>query len=297
MKSSAVPQLQSAVRALGQALAVVGLGLALFAAVPAAQAKDLGIEGQIYEPLEEDFRLMLMRLMARQDWTERQEELQESARNYTKNLPSYYLPRAEQTRTRWKDVGIVVTEDIFLPSVEWETGSVFAPDEKLAVPAGTYLNPVAKLPSAGIERLFVFDATDPEQLATAKALMKENIPQLSFMLIAGDLGPLAEEMNRPIYHPPPSMLEKFYLRAVPSLIGFGRGLHQGHMAVTEFTLPVEAATVKRAWYGLAYPGYNPEKLVDVPTPANQLDTPATASVLENADQRSIQPPTTQASQK
>lgn len=271
-----------------RAAAAVGLGLAILASVPAAQAKDLGIEGQIFEPLEEDFRVMLMRLMARQDWTERQEELQDSARNYTKNLPAYYLPRAEQTRTRWKDVGIVVTEDIFLPSINWETGSVFAPDETLAVPAGTYLNPIAKLPSAGIERLFVFDATDPEQLATAKALMKENIPQLSFMLIAGDLGPLAEEMNRPIYHPPPSMLEKFYLRAVPSLVGFGRGAHQGHMAVTEFTLPVDAAAIKSAWYGLAYPGYDPTKLVDVPTPPNQLDSPAEASVLDNADKQSIQ---------
>jgi conjugal transfer pilus assembly protein TraW len=272
-------------------LAVAGacIGLAMLSCSAPAPAKDLGIEGQIYELLEEDFRVMLMRLMARHDWTERQEELKASARDYTKNLPAYFMPRAEETRTRWKDVGIVITEDIFLPHVDRETGSVFAPDEKLAVPAGTYLNPIAKMPSAGIERLFVFDATDPDQLAAAKELMKANIPQLSFMLIAGDLGPLAEEMNRPIYHPPPSMLEKFYVRAVPSMIGFGRGQHQGHMAVTEFKLPLDAKDVKRAWFGLPYPGYDPTALTDVPSPPDQLDTPAPSDVLENADKQSVLP--------
>lgn len=276
--------------ALRAALLALIFGVAL--ALNSASAKDLGIEGQIFEPIEEDFRVMLMRLMARQDWVERQEELKESARNYTKNLPAYALPRAAETRTRWKDVGVVVTEDIFLPFVEWETGSVFAPEERLAVPAGTYLNPIAKLPSAGIERLFVFDATDPQQLAVAKDLMRENIPQLSFMLIAGDLGPLAEEMNRPIYHPAPSMLERFYVRAVPSLIGFGRGPHQGHMAVTEFTLPLTADTVKTAWFGLPYPGYAPHSLHDVASAADQLDLPAPAAVLENANKAAVAGPST-----
>lgn len=248
-----------------------------------ANAVDLGTEGQVFEPIEEDFRVMLMRLIARHDWAERQEELQASAKSYTKNLPSYMLPLAEETVTRWKDVGIVVTEDIFLPHVEWETGSVFMPDEKLAVPAGTYLNPIAKLPAAGIERLFVFDATDPQQLAAARELMKQNIPQLSFMLIAGDLGPLAEEMNRPIYHPPPTMLEKFFVRAVPTLIGFGKGPHQGHMAVTELKLPLDVSTIKRAWYGLPYPGYSPEALPDAEPGESSLTEPAPAELLNKAN--------------
>lgn len=237
-------------------------GLAVAMAVP-AQATDLGVEGQVFEPIEEDMRVMLMRLLARHDWSESQQTLQESAENYTKNLPAYFLPRADKTETVWKDVGIVVTEDIYLPWVDWKTGSVFEPQQKLAVEKGTYLNPVAKLPAAAIERLFVFDATDPDQLAFAKELMKLNIPQLSFMLVAGDLGELSKEMNRPIYHPPPTMLEKFHVTAVPSLIGFGRGQHQGHMAVTSFKLPADVAAVKRAWFGLPHAGYDPDSLPDV----------------------------------
>lgn len=227
-----------------------------------AQAKDLGIEGTIYEPIEEDFRIMLMRLIARQDWTQHAEALEESARDYTKNLPSYFVVRADKTQTIWKDVGIVTTEDITLPWVDGQTGSVFEPEQVLAVKAGTYLNPITEMPAAAIERLFVFDATDPEQMALARALMVANIPQLSFMIVAGDLGPIAKEMNRPIYHPAPAMLERFHVTAVPTLIGFGKGQHQGHMAITQFKLPTSIEEIKGAWFGLPYSGYTPDEITD-----------------------------------
>lgn len=251
-------------------LSAVIVGAAMACATVPAIAGDLGIEGTVYEPIEEDFRVMLMRLLARQDWTASVDDLKESARNYTKNLPAYSLPRATKTQTRWKDVGVVVSEDIYLPWVDWETGSVFEPTKKLAVPAGSYLNPIAQMPSRAIERLFVFDATDPDQLSFAKELMKKDIPQLSFMLIAGDLGELSEEMHRPIYHPAPQMLEKFYIEAVPSLIGFGKGAHQGHMAITEFKLPTDAKTVTDAWFGLPYSGYAPS---DIPDEVESTATP------------------------
>lgn len=247
-----------------QLLSAIGMSIA-FAMQP-GYAKDLGIEGKVYEPIEEDFRITLMRLIARHDWSESQQELKASAEDYTKNLPHYFLPRADETKTLWKDVGIIVTEDIYLPWVEWETGSVFDPGSVLIAEKGTYFNPIGKLPAAAIERLFLFDATDPEQMALARALMVQDIPNLHFMLVAGDLGPIAKEMNRPIYHPTPTMLEKFHVKAVPSLIGFGRGKHQGHMAVTSFKLPTSIDDVKSAWYGLPYPGYNPENIADVVAP-------------------------------
>jgi len=272
------------------ALAALGAGLAvaMATAIP-AQAKDLGIEGQIFEPIEEDMRVMLMRLLARQDWSESADQLKQSAENYTKNLPAYFMPRAEKTETVWKDVGIVVTEDIYLPWVDWQNGSVFEPQQQLAVEKGTYLNPIAKLPAAAIERLFIFDATDPDQLAFAKELMKLDIPQLNFMLVAGDLGELSKEMNRPIYHPPPTMLEKFHVTAVPTLIGFGRGQHKGHMAVTTLKLPSDAATVKRAWFGLPHAGYDPESSPDVATELPSL-TNSTEEAKGVLDAITTQPP-------
>ncbi|KVP16930.1 hypothetical protein [Burkholderia ubonensis] len=262
------------------ALTALSVGLAVAMAGP-VQAKDLGVEGQVFEPIEEDMRVMLMRLLARQDWSESQQALEDSARNYTKNLPAYFLPRADKTETVWKDVGVVVTEDIYLPWVDWQTGSVFEPQQKLAVEKGTYLNPISKLPASAIERLFIFDATDPDQLSLAKELMKQDIPQLNFMLVAGDLGELSQEMNRPIYHPPPTMLEKFHVTAVPTLIGFGRGQHQGHMAVTTMKLPADADTIKRAWFGLPHEGYDPQNLSDVvpQTPSIAGATDAAKEVL------------------
>lgn len=223
-------------------------------ASPGGTAKDLGIEGQVFEVIEEDFRITLMRLVARQDWTLAQEALKESARDYTKNLPAYMLPRAEETKTRWKDVGIIIAEDIYLPWVEWETGSVFEPGKILAAEAGTYLNPIAKMPAAAIERLFIFDGTDPAQLNYALELIGKNIPQLSFMMIAGDVGELSEKLGRPIYHPAPTMLEKFHVSAVPSLIGFGRGSHQGHMAITSIAMPASPDLIQQAWFGLGDDG-------------------------------------------
>jgi len=256
----------------------LALALASCAGGP-VHAADLGIEGAIYEPIEEDFRLVLMRLLARQDWTQSQQEMTDSARNYTKNLPAYFLPRATKTQTRWKDVGIVTTEDVYLPWVDWQTGSVFEPGKILAAKAGTYLNPIAHMPSRSIERLFIFDATDPDQLSYARALMVKNIPQLSFMVIAGDVGPLSEEMQRPIYHSIPTMLEKFHVEAMPSLIGFGKGLHQGHMAITEFALPGSLDAVTDAWFGLPYAGYDPVNLPDEVAQPTQAPAPTGQPVL------------------
>lgn len=245
--------------------------MATFAAMP-SHAIDLGIEGVIYEPLEEDFRVMVMRLVAQTDWEPSRKELEDSAKDYTKNLPSYYLPRAEKTVTRWKDVGVVTTEDIQFPIVDFENGSVFEPDMLTAVPAGEYFNPIAHLPAGGIDRLYLFDATDPEQLEQAKLLMHMKIPLLNFMTIAGDLGPISEEMQMPVYHPIPTMLEKFHVRAVPTLIGFGRGEHQGHMAITEFAMPVTESHIKKAWYGYGDSG-EPPNFLETPVRVQLSDAP------------------------
>lgn len=228
-----------------------------------AMALDLGIEGQVFEPIEEDFRLAMLRMMAMHDWAVNIDELETSAKEYTKNLPQFGMEVVEKTATRWHDVGIITSEDIYLPWIDWETGSVFEPEKKLAVKAGTYLNPIAHLPSAAIDRLFIFDARVPEQLESAKALMQKNIPLLNFMITAGDLGPIAKEMGQPVFHLTPDIKERFEITRVPVLIGFGRGQHLGHAAVTELKTPVQEADIKNAWYGLPYEGYDPEYIPEM----------------------------------
>lgn len=239
------------------------LGIATMVSPTVSFAVDLGIEGQIFETLEEDFRITLMRLVARTDLTYAQEELKQSALDYTKNLPAYYLPRAGKTITRWKDLGVITADDINIPYYDMENGSVFEPELRKAITAGEYRNPIAHLPAAGIDRLFIFDATDPEQLKQAKELMALKIPLLNFMIIAGDLGPISTEMNMPVYHPIPTLLEKFHVRAVPTLIGFGRNEHQGHMAITEFAMPVTVEKIRSAWFGYGDQG-EPVSFVDTP---------------------------------
>lgn len=246
------------------------LALAIASAIGTAHAKDLGVEGQVYEIIEEDIRVMVMRLVARHDWTPDQQELEQSARAYTKSLPQYILPRAEKTHTRWKDVGVITTEDIYLPLADMENGSIFEPVPTLAVEKGTYLNPISQLPAAAIERLFIFDATDADQLALARALMAMKIPMLNFMVVAGDPGELSADVQQPVFHPPPTMLDKFHVRAVPTLVGFGRGRHQGHMALTEIAFPASLDIVKQAWFGLGDTG---EPDATMPQPATVAPAP------------------------
>lgn len=239
------------------------LGLTLSLATGAASAIDLGVEGQVFEPIEEDFRLMLLRMVAKKDWTPHLNELQESAENYTKNLPDFYIPTAQSSKTLWKDVGIITSEPIYMPSVDWVEGSVFEPEPVLAVPAGVYLNPIAHIPSNAISRLFIFDATSEEQLEIANKLIEAQIPMLEFLIVAGDLSPISKEHNRPIFHLSADMIDRFQIEAVPSLIGFGKGEHFGHMATTQFTMPVTVEDIENAWYGLPYPGYDPLNEADL----------------------------------
>jgi conjugal transfer pilus assembly protein TraW len=248
--------------------AVVGAlaGASVLATAP-AWSSDLGIEGTIYEPIEEDLRITMMRLVAAHDWSPQMDQLKDAAQNYSKNLPSYILPKATMTKTRWKDVGVVATEDIYLPWVDWKNGSVLKPGKILAIPAGTYANPILHMQSVSLPRMFIFDATDPDQLEFARALMAKHIPNLNFILIAGDAAELGKEMDQPVFHAIPTMLQKFHVEAVPTLIGFGKGPHQGHMALTELAVPgASLDDIQKAWFGLPYSGYDPSTISDEVAP-------------------------------
>lgn len=224
---------------------VFGMGVAA-----SVQATDLGVFGQVYEPIEEDVRVLMLKLVAERDWQQDLDGLKQSAENYTANLPANFLPRATETRTQWKDVGIEVTEDVYFPYVDWETGSVLEPEQRLAVPKGTYFNPLVHL-SLGIPpRMLVFDATDPEQLAFAQGVAALNIPALQLISIAGDVAKLTDTFGRPVYYGSRSMFEPFALTAVPTLVGFGEGAHLGHLAATQIKLPAAPESVHAYWFGL-----------------------------------------------
>lgn len=224
---------------------------AVFLLASPSQAKDLGTEGVVFEPIEEDIRIAMLRMLANEDPKRFEREMRESVENYTKNLPSMYLPRAERTVTRWKDAGAVVGEDIYLPTVtDWENGSVAEPVQALLAPKGAYFNPVAHLPPESIPRIFLFDATDYEQLQLAKELAVLKLENFALISIAGDVGELSELLETPIFHAGDLLIPQMQVRAVPTLLGFGKGWHQGHIAITEFKLPASAKDVQDAWFGL-----------------------------------------------
>ncbi len=231
---------------------------AVFAAVvwlPCSSfAVDLGIEGAVYEPIEEDVRITFLRLIARADIKGMQDDLRHSAENFTKELPSYYLPRADKTNTRWKDAGGLVEEDIYMPGIpDWETGSVTEMQPMLLAKKGTYVNMLTELPVEAIPRIFLFDGTDPDQLGLAKELAQAKLENLALIAIAGDVKDLSELLDGPVYHPGNQLLTQMNVKAVPTLLGFGKGWHQGHIAITEFATPSSVDQVKAAWFGLVAP--------------------------------------------
>ena len=231
-------------------IAFVSFFAVLFFAGP-AQAKDLGTEGLVFEPIEEDIRISMMRLLANEDPQRFEREMRESLDNFTKTLPSFYLPRADRTLTRWKDAGAVAGEDIFVPALsDWQNGSVTEPEQALLAAKGTYFNPVLNLPVEAIPRIFLFDATDYDQLQLAKELAILKLENFALIAIAGDVGELSDLMDTPIFHAGDLLIPQMQVRAVPTLLGFGRGWHHGHIAITEFKLPATAKDVQDAWFGL-----------------------------------------------
>ena len=264
-----MPKLRPLPRWVFRAVRFVAIATASFIAVllltSPSHAKDLGVEGAIYEPIEEDIRVTFLRRIAREDPSRFGREMLDSVNNYTKNLPSMYLPRADRTVTRWKDAGALVAEDVFMPSIpDWKKGSALELEPVLLAAKGTYFNPVAHMPAQAIPRIFLFDATDYEQLQLAIELAALKLENFALIAIAGDVGELSELLDGPVFHAGDMLIPQMQVRAAPTLLGFGQGWHQGHIAITEFKLPASAQDVKAAWFGLSEDEPEQKKTVAAP---------------------------------
>ena len=124
----------------------------------------------------------------------------------------------------------------------------------LIAPKGMYVNMLTEVPVEAIPRIFLFDGTDFDQLKLAQELAAAKLENLALIAIAGDVKELSELMDGPVFHPGAQLLTQMNVRAVPTLLGFGKGWHHGHIAITEFALPSSVEDVKKAWFGLSVDG-------------------------------------------
>lgn len=220
--------------------------LILFAIFNSAlvRAIELGTHGGVWPIEERDMRDVMAEELMRADLGGINKQLTDSAHTFFERLPQAGLPRAEETRTRWIDPGMVLASEIKAPvkneAGEWEW--------RVLHPAGTRVNPLEQVQP--VDRLLFFNAEDEDEVAFVKAVLKLHPVDVMPVATGGNIKPMAEKLDRPIFFARADLIERFAIKATPTLVGSGKGVLSLYLAVTEIRLPAKATLVKQAWFGL-----------------------------------------------
>jgi len=178
-------------------------------ALDAGRQGNLGTRGPVNEIREPDLLIELERRLAALDLTAMKARAIERAFG---RLHLERLPVATEDRSRWIDPTLTAAADIQLP------------DGTLLVKAGDSVNPLAQLPFT--QRLVVFDATDPRQVAFAQARAAERSAKASLFLLTdlprergwSGLEQLVTQLDRQVFLLTPMLLQRFALQRVPAVV-------------------------------------------------------------------------------
>jgi len=179
--------------------AIIAFALPCFASM-----HRLGNFGATYDIAEPDALAELKARAAKVNWNKiiSEEKMEQLARNYHPDLSP--LPRAQQHRVRLVDMTYTLPFDI--------------PDGKGGVlyPKGYTFNPLdyIKYPKT----IVVIDGTDPEQVAWLADSKYCGSLNTVILLSAGSYDEVSRQLDRPVYYADAYMVERFDLRAVPSVI-------------------------------------------------------------------------------
>ncbi|NOS75231.1 MAG: hypothetical protein HOP36_12005 [Methyloglobulus sp.] len=185
---------------------------------------DLGQRGAIFGIVEPDMIEEMQRRMREYDWAK---EKQHAIDNFwASQKDSVSLPTAEKNRERLIDTSVVSSQDIYHP------------DGRLIVKKGQKINPQAIMPMR--HAYILFDATSKKQVEVAKKvgdelLKKQNPVVYLFSKMDHENGwdhynLTQETLNAPIYKLNQTIVDRFKIRALPSLVE-GEGVA---VKVTEF---------------------------------------------------------------
>ena len=185
---------------------------------------DLGQRGAIFSIAEPDMIEEMQRRIRGYDWAK---EKQHAIDNFwASQKDSVSLPTAEKNRERLIDTSVVSSQDIYHP------------DAKLIVKKDQKINPQAIMPMR--HAYILFDATSKKQVEVAKKvgdelLKKQNPVVYLFSKMDHENGWMQynhtqETLNAPIYKLNQTIVDRFKIRALPSLVE-GEGVA---VKVTEF---------------------------------------------------------------
>ena len=178
---------------------------------------DLGKAGPTFNIVEQDLMTVMQEKANKIDW----QAQAESARDrFWSQQVMPALPHATQGRVREIDPSFVVTRGLS------------APDGTVIAVAGQRVNPLEHAPFT--QQLVIFDATDPKQLAFARARAIDGAARdQRITLMATDFDraggwdswhALANELQRDVYILPDPLRERFHIERVPTTVD-AEGLH------------------------------------------------------------------------
>lgn len=224
------------------------LSIMLLAALGAgpALARDLGVQGQLWEIDEIDLRVLLTEIALDVDTEKVVAERLASANKYLDTLTQFNLPPATETKTTWLDPTTTLEQDIKIP-VKQANGEYIW---KVIYPKGFRFNALERMPMEPPRMLF-FNGSKPDETAFVIAAMKSERPGVLMPVsTGGNPKTLSEQFKGPVFYATPAILKRFGIRATPSLFAVGKAERKKYMAITTFSSPFQAKTVQSAWWGL-----------------------------------------------
>ncbi len=214
------------------------IALALTLAGP-GWATDLGVEGKTFPIHEPDMMELMAERASRIDWEAVARDLARRADETLSDFPMAPLPVATETATHYVDPTYVLDRPIL------------DQNGKELIPAGTRANPLEKI--RPVTRLFLFDPRREDQVACLDAALAAWPELIEPLSVGGDIRGMAKKLGRPVFYADRHIVERFGLRATPSLVGVGRGERSTMLAVTEFAPGTcSVAGLREAWYGLPF---------------------------------------------
>ncbi|GJL61905.1 MAG: hypothetical protein NPIRA04_05590 [Nitrospirales bacterium] len=171
-----------------------------------AHSVTLSAGGRTTQVVEPDLLEVIQARIKSVDWDRVSEKAKHKIETRFRQGPKIPLPVVTKDRVRYTDPTVAVPEDVIEP----QSGLVMAT-------AGTRINPLAHVQLN--ETYVILDATDPKQVeamdSTVSGSTRHN---LTVMVTAGDVFTLVRRWQRPVYWVNPTIIERFGVKAVPSII-------------------------------------------------------------------------------
>lgn len=217
------------------------LGLTLSAY---AGAHDLGVQGKVWEITEIDIRQLIMESASRADFSAYNQQREDSAKNFLRNLPQRVMGRTDKTETRWIDPSMEIASDIqgagedpSTKQLAWNT----------MFKKGTRVNPL--LVHRPLTAMLFFDGKSKEQLEFVTNILKEDEHGRVLLVEAtgANVGELTKKFGRPVFYANEQMVQRFSINIAPALLYAGEQEHEGFLGLMTFASPYQVSALKAAW--------------------------------------------------